>query len=179
MRLKFTLLIAVFLLTSSLAAAKNSQPSEWKPFNFSSFGSGFGVQAELEGSYLIHDDSIEVKVNKVTLYVSETCPYQGRRSIERLKFGLATEAGAKPKWKLSKAGQPINLALVMSPSDKYSLYDLYFVIPRDTSVDLLNSWFVVEIQTDELDLPVDDRRKGFVFASSCRDIFSSDLLAMR
>jgi hypothetical protein len=167
-------LIACFVLGIQGAYAQSDEESGSKPFHFSSRGTSFGVQGEFEGTYVIHQDSIEVTVAKATIYVSENCPYQGRRSINHLKFGLAVELGPDKRWKIETAGQPIPLQLVMSPKDQYSLHDLYFFIPKERNVDLSKRWFVVEIQTDALDVPGEKSGKGYVYAFSWKDIFLPD-----
>jgi len=171
MKYKPVLLIAFFLMGASITYARSGEDSESKAFHFSSRGSGFGVQGDFEGTYVIHDDSIEVSVTKATIYVSEHCPYQGRRSINQLKIGLATETGPGGRWKIESAGQPVALGLVMSPKEEYVLYDLYFFIPKEGSIDLTTRWFVAEIQTDAIDVPKEKQKRGFVFAFSCKDIF--------
>lgn len=171
MKSNVALLIVPLLLGMSVTYAQSAGESDAKPFHFSSRGTAFGVQGEFEGTYLIHDDSVEVNVAKATIYVSEHCPYQGRRGINRLKFGLATEIGPDGRWKIESAGQPLALELVMSPKEEYSLYNLYFLIPKDRSVDLAERWFVVEIQTDPLDVPREKDRRGYVYAFSCKDVF--------
>ncbi len=168
---KLLLLIAGLLLGASITYAQAKGESDSKSFHFSSRGTAFGVQGEFEGTYLVHDDSIELNVTKATIYVSEHCSYQGRRSINQLKFGLATETGFDGSWKTESAGPPLALDLVMSPKDEYSLYNLYFFIPKEGSLDLIQHWFVVEIQTDPLDVPQEKNRRGYVFAFSCKDIF--------
>jgi hypothetical protein len=171
MKLKPALLIALFLLGALVTYAQPEEGSDSIPFNFSSRDTAFGVQAEVGGTYLIHDDSIEVHVAKATIYVSEHCPYQGRRTINQLKFGLAVETGSEGRWKIETAGQPIALDLVMIPKEEYSLYDLHFFIPKEKSTDLAKRWFVVEIQTGALDIPQEKNKKGYVYAHSCKDIF--------
>jgi hypothetical protein len=171
MTYKLLLLFAGFLLGASIIHAQARGESDPKSFHFSSRGTASGVQGEFEGTYLAHDDSIEVSVTKATIYVSEHCPYQGRRSINQLRFGLATETGFDGSWKIEGAGLPLALDLVMSPKDEYALYNLYFFIPKKGSLDLVPHWFVVEIQTDPLDLPQEKNGRGYVFASSCKDIF--------
>jgi hypothetical protein len=171
MKAKVVLLIAFLLLALSVVHAQSGE-SDSKAFHFSSRGTAYGVQGEFEGAYVIHDDSIEVNVAKAVIYVSEHCPYQGRRSINQLKFGLAAEIGPNGRWKIESAAQPIPLQLVMSPKEEYSLHDLYFLIPKERSGDLAKRWFVVEIQTDALDAPQEKNGKGYVYAFSCKDIFT-------
>lgn len=170
MKIKLTLLIVFLLSGMSVADAQSQRESEATPFHFSSRDTCFGVQGEFEGTYLNHDDSIEVNVTKATIYVSEHCPYQGRSSINQVKFGLATET-ADNKWKIESRSRPINLALIMSPKEEHSLDVSYFLIPKDRTADLTKRWFVIEIQTDAIDSPSDERGRGYVFVSSRRDIF--------
>ena len=175
MKYKFVLgPIAFILLGVSMTYAQSSGEPGSKPFHFSSRGTPYGVQGEFEGTYLIHDDSIEVSVTKATIYVSENCPYQGRRSVNALRFGLATETSSDGRWKIESAGQPLTLGLVMSPKEEYALFNLYFLIPKGASIDLAKDWFVVEIQTDTLDIPQEKNKRGYVYAFSCKDIFLPD-----
>jgi hypothetical protein len=165
------LLILFLLVCLSPAYAQSAGESDPQPFHFSSRGTGYGVQGEFEGTYLIDEDLIEVNVTKATIYVSEHCPYQGRRSINQLKFGLATETDSHDSWKIESAAQPIYLELVMSPKEEYSLYDLHFLIAKESGMDMAKRWLVVEIQTDPLDGPREKNKRGYVYASSCRDVF--------
>jgi len=171
MKHKFALPIAFFLLGASMTYAQSGGDPGSKAFHFSSRGTAFGVQGEFEGTYLIHDDSIEVSVTKATIYVSENCPYQGRRSVNELRFGLATETSSDGRWKIESAGQSLTLGLVMSPKEEYALFNLYFLIPKEASIDLTKDWFVVEIQTDPLDIPQEKNKRGYVYAFSCKDMF--------
>jgi hypothetical protein len=171
MKPKLALLLSFLLLAAAVAYAQSEGESNSKSFHFSSRGTGFGVQGEFEGTYIIYDDSIEVKMDKATIYVSEHCPYQGQRSINQLKFGLATERVSDGRWEIESAGQPIILDLLMSPKEEYSLYNLTFSIPKDRNLDLAKRWLIVAIQTDALDVPQEKRKKGYVYAHSCKDIF--------
>ncbi|SRR5260370_12353625 len=128
MKVRFSYAIAFLLITTSSA---QSQATVGKPFHFSSRETAYGVQGELEGTYLIQDDSIAVNVKKMTIYVSEHCPYQGPRAINRLRFGLATEDGPNDRWKIESAAPPTLLTLVMSPKEEYTVYDSYFLIPKE------------------------------------------------
>ena len=171
MRYKLALLIAFCLFGGTVGYAQSGGESDSTPFHFSSRGTAFGVQGEFEGTYLIHHDSIEVNVTKATIYVSENCPYQGRRSINQLRFGLATQTSSDGKWKIESAGQSVALNLVMNPKEEYALYNLNFFIPKQGSIDLSKRWVVVEIQTDPLDVPPEKNKRGYVYAFSCKDIF--------
>jgi hypothetical protein len=175
MRYKLLLLAALFLTGTSNAHAQSASESEAKPFNFSSRGTPFGVQGEFAGSYIVHEDSIEVTVAQAKIYVSENCPYQGPRTITQMRFGLATKTATASgeSWKIESAGQPLALDLVMVPREEYSLYNLTFSIPKEAGLDLTKRWFVVAIQTDPLDAPPEKKLRGYVFASSCKDIFMS------
>ena len=171
MKYKLALLIAFFLLGATVGYAQSGGESDSIPFHFSSRGTAFGVQGEFEGTYLIHDGSIEVSVTKATIYVSENCPYQGPRSVNQLRFGLATETRFDGTWKIESAGKSVALNLVMNPKEEYALYNLDFFIPKEGSIDLSKRWFVVEIQTDPLDVPLGKNKKGYVYAFSRKDMF--------
>jgi hypothetical protein len=142
-----------------------------KPFHISSRGSAFGVQAEFEGTYRVTDFSVEIYVRKGTLYVSEHCPYQGRRRINYVKFGLGNNDS--DKWKVENSALPLYLYVVMSPRDEHSLTDVHFSLPKKQDIDLSKRWLVVEIQEDALDAPpLPEGRKGYSFVHSCKDMFA-------
>ena len=171
MKIKFVFLIVFVFLGATVTNAQPGQAAGAKPFHFSSRQSGFGVQGDFEGTYLIRDYAIEVNVTKATIYVSEHCPYQGRRSINWLKFGLVKDLGSEGRWKIETFAPPVALTLIMSPKEEYSFYNLYFVVPKERDADLTQRWFVAEIQTDAVDLPIENKTKGYVYAHSRRDIF--------
>jgi len=171
MKYKLVLLLAAFLLSTSPAHGQPRNTGGPQPFHVSSRGSANGVQTELEGIFVVNPESIEVNVTKATIYVSEHCPYQGRRSVNQLKLGLAAEVDSEGKWKIESSGLPLLLNLVMSPKEDYVLHNLSFLIPKESNADLSKRWFVAEIQTNVLDLPDQRDQVGYVFAFSCKDVF--------
>jgi hypothetical protein len=173
MRIKLTTLVLSFLLGTLAVSAQEAEASGPRPFHFSSRGSGFGVQVEVEGTFLVRDDSIEVNMAEATLYVSENCPYQGRRLISHLKFGLAVGTGPNGRWKIETAGEAMPLELIMSPREEHPLYNFSTTIPLERGIDLSKRWFVVEIQIDSIDVPDGKDRRGYTYAFSCKDIFLS------
>lgn len=173
MRIKLTALVLSLLLGTLAVSAQNAQSSGPRPFHFSSRGTPFGVQVEVEGTFLVRDDSIEVNMAEATLYVSEHCPYQGRRLISHLKFGLAVGTGPNGRWKIESAGEAMPLELIMSPREERPLYNFSTTIPFERGIDLSRRWFVVEIQEDSIDMPDVKERRGYTFAFSCKDIFLS------
>lgn len=169
MRSMLTLVCTFFLLGMSVANAQSADEPEAKSFHISSRGSAFGVQGEFEGTYRIYDSSIEVNVSKAMLYVSEHCPYQGRRMINYIKFELWNEAASR---KIENSTPPLYLYVVMAPRQEHALSDLHFSLPKESTLDLTKRWLVVEIQEDILDAPIVDGRKGYAYVHSCRDIFT-------
>ena len=170
------LIFAVLFLGMSSAYAQSTGESEDRPFHISSRGSAYGVQGEFAGTYRITDSSVEVYVSKGTLYVSEHCPYQGRRRINYIKFGLWNDGAAK--WKIENSAPPLYLYAVMSPREQQVMTDLKFSLPKESALDLAKRWLVVEIQEDALDAPpLEDGRKGYAFVHSCTDIFVKHDLA--
>jgi len=165
LRLAFTSL----LFGISVAYAQSTGEPEDKPFHISSRETAYGVQGEFEGTYRIYDSSIELYVSKATLYVSEHCPYQGRRGINYIKFGLWNEDASK--WKVENNALPLYLNVIMRPREEYSLSDLHFSLPKESTIDLAKRWLVVEIQEDTLDEPIESGKKGYAFVHSCKDIF--------
>ena len=175
MKAKLILLIALLMLGTSTASTQSGVESDASPFHISSRQTGFGVQGEFEGTYRIHDASIELDVRKATIYVSEHCPYQGRRSINSLKFGLWNEAYPKGQTAIESSSQSFPLSLILSPKEEYSLYDLHFSIPKESTTDLSKRWIVVVIQTDAIDSPNSKPGSGYVLAFSCKDIFKEQV----
>jgi hypothetical protein len=165
-------LIFTFLLLGMPATyAQSADGSEARPFHISSRGSAYGVQAEFEGTYQVRISSIEVYVSKAILTVSEHCPYQGRRRINYIKFGLWNQEASN--WRVENSATPLYLYAIMSPREEQSLSDLHFTLPKEITLDLARRWLVVEIQEDALDLPVDSRKAGYSFVHSCADIFKN------
>ncbi|HEX6626227.1 MAG TPA: hypothetical protein VF064_21095, partial [Pyrinomonadaceae bacterium] len=113
--------------------------------------------------------SIEVYVRKGVLYASEHCPYQGRRRINYIKFGLWNQEASK--WRVENSAPPLYLHVVLNPREEHLLSDLHFTLPKESTVDLAKRWLVVEIQEDALDAPAEEGRKGYAFVHSCEDIF--------
>lgn len=170
------LVFASLLLSMSVAGARSTDDPEAKPFHISSRGTAYGVQGEFEGTYRVRDSSIEVHVRKGTLYVSEHCPYRGRRRINYIKFGLWNEEATK--WRVENSAPPSYLHVVMSPGEEHLLSDLHFSLPKEGGLDLAKRWLVVEIQEDALDAPIEDGKKGYAFVHSCTDMFAKqDLIA--
>ena len=171
MRHMLMLVFTFLLLGTSAAYAQSVAESDGKPFHFSSRGSPFGLQAEFEGTYRVYDSSIEVYVSKATLYVSEHCPYQGRRQVNYIKFGLWNQDGPK---RVQNSSAPLYLSIIMSPREEHTITDLHFSLPKERTLDLEKRSFVVEMQEDAVDLaPLDYGKKGFAYAHSCKDIFAS------
>jgi hypothetical protein len=163
-------LIFIFLLLGMPATyAQSADRPKAIPFHISSRGTAYGVQGEFEGTYRVYESSIEVYVSKATLSVSEHCPYQGRRRINYIKFGLWNEQASK--WKVENSDTPLYLYVIMNPREEQPLSDLHFSLPKDSTLDLARRWLVVEIQEEALDLPIENRKIGYAFVHSCPDIF--------
>ena len=164
------LVFTFVLLGTSAAYGQSIAEPETKPFHFSSCGSAFGLQADFEGTYRVNDSSIEVYVSKATLYVSEHCPYQGRRRVNYIKFALWNLEGPK---RVENAATPLYLSVIMSPREEHTLTDLHFSLPKESTLDLEKRSFVVEMQEDALDMPPrEDGKKGFAYAQSCENLFA-------
>ncbi|MCM3872361.1 MAG: hypothetical protein ND895_16890 [Pyrinomonadaceae bacterium] len=162
------LMVTFLVLGISPAFAQSVDEPEATPFHISSRGSAYGVQGEFEGTYQVTDSSIEVYVSKATLYVSEHCPYQGRRRINYITLGLWNQEASNSR--IANRTQPLYLYVVMSPREEHLMFDLRFSLPLESTVDLAKRWLVVEIQEDTLDGPAQSG-KGYAFVHSCPDIF--------
>src|SRR5215204_6004306 len=163
------LIVTLLVFSVPTAYAQSAGEAEGTPFHISSRGSAYGVQGEFEGTYRITDSSVEVYVSKGALYVSEHCPYQGRRRINYIKFGLWNQEASK--WRVENSAPPLYLYVDMSPRDEHPLSDLHFTLPKESAIDLSRRWLVVEIQEDALDAPAEEGKKGYAFVHSCEDIF--------
>jgi hypothetical protein len=170
MRQKSLALFALFV-ASSLAAAQDGGVPEVRPFSVSSLGTPFAVQGHFEGEYRVHPGLVELRVTKAHVRVGEHCPYQGRRLLSAVRFGLAAKTD-NGRWEVADWCQDFFLEHVMSPGDTLSLGELYFRIPVDDAVDLSERWLVVQMEETALDVPEEERQKGYAFAHSRRDIFT-------
>ena len=168
-------LAAVLALLMSQPAGAGTRGARWQnaPFKISSLGSAFGVQVELEGTYTVNEHSVEVSVNRALIYVSEHCPYQGRRFVNTLVIGLATNT-PRGAWEIENRSLPVAVERVLSPREEYRLAGLHFQIPRSAGTDLTKRWLVVETEETSLDLPDNERdEKGYHFAHSRRNLFAN------
>ncbi len=170
---KGLLALVVLLSVSPLAGAQSAFSPEAHPFTISSLNTPFATQGEFEGEYRVYPERVELRVTKANVYLSEHCPYKGLRLLSAVKFGLAAGTDGN-RWKTVGAGKEFLMEQVMSPGDTYSLGELYFDIPRDSSIDLSKHWLVVQMEEFALELPEERQRKrpGYAFAHSRRDIFA-------
>jgi hypothetical protein len=168
----FALAAVVALLLSQPAGARGARQQK-VPFAISSLGTPFGVQVKVEGTYTVNETYVEVSVERALVYVSEHCPYQGRRYVNTLSVGLATTT-PRGRWDIENTGLPVLVQRVMGPRDEYRLAGLHFQIPRGAGTVLAKRWLVVEIEETAIDLPDDAREvKGYAFAHSRRNVFSN------
>ena len=171
----FALAAAVALLMLSQPAdadARGARRQQRAPFKISSLGSPFGVQVEVVGTYVVNEHYVEVSVDRALVYVSERCPYQGRRFVTTLAVGLATTT-PRGRWEIENRSLPLPVERVLSPREEYRLAGLHFQIPRSAGTDLSKRWLVVETEELALDVPDNERdEKGYAFAHSRRDLFA-------
>ena len=170
-----------FALAAVVALLLAAQPAQTRargalrqnvPFTISSLGTPFGVQVKVEGTYTVNDTYVEVNVERALIYVSEHCPYQGRRFVNTVIVGLAKNT---PRgWEIENRSLPVPVERVMRPREEYRLAGLSFQIPRNEGADLTKRWLVVETEETAIDLPDGEReRKGYAYAHSCRNLFAS------
>src|ERR1700724_1221031 len=70
--------------------------------------------------------------SKGALYVSEHCPYPGRRRINYIKFGLWNDDAAK--WRVENSAPPLYLYAIMSPREELATSDLDFSLPKESAL---------------------------------------------
>lgn len=166
--------VALLLLVSQPAETRARVVQEQpKPFAISSLGTAFGVQVTVVGTYTISEKHVDVYVERLFIRVSEHCPYQGRRFINTLVVGLATNS-KRGGWEIENRSLPIFVEHVMAPREEHRLVGLQFQIPRNEGTDLSKRWLVVA--TEEMSVDVPDQEKdevGYHFAHSCRTLFAS------
>jgi hypothetical protein len=163
--------VVALLLSQPAGACARGALRRDVPFTISSLGTPFGVQVKVEGTYTADETYVEVNVERVLIYVSEHCPYQGQRFVNTIAVGLATN---RPRgWEIENRSLPVSVERVMAPREEHRLAGLHFRIPRSAGSDLSKRWLVVEIEETSLDLPDGDGDgKGYHFAHSRRDIFA-------
>jgi hypothetical protein len=171
-----------FALASVVALLVVSQPAQSRAgavavrqkatFTISSLGTPFGVQVKFEGTYTVNETYVEVDVERAYIYVSEHCPYKGRRFVNTLVVGLATKTPSG-RWDIETRSLPVYVEHVMAPRDEYKLAGLHFQIPRNAGTDLSERWLVVVTEETSLDVPDHDPdATGYHLAHSRRDIFA-------
>lgn len=175
-RRTFALAVAAALLLVSHPAATRARVAQEQPpqpFTISSLGTAFAVQVTVVGTYTVSENYVDVNVERVLIRVSEHCPYQGRRFINTLVVGLATNTPSG-RWDIENRSLPVFVERVMGPRDEYRLAGLQFRIPRNEGTELSKRWLVVMTEETALDVPDHERdEKGYAIAHSCRTLFAS------
>jgi hypothetical protein len=162
--------VAALLLVSQPAGARGARQQK-VPFIISSLGTPFAVQVKVVGTYTVNEKYVEVTVERALIYVSEHCPYKGRRFINTILIGLATNTPSG-RWDIENRSLPVFVEHVMGPRDEYKLAGLQFQIPRSAGTELEKRWLVVVTEETALDVPDNERdEKGYAIAHSCRNLF--------
>lgn len=165
------LLVAFFLLCPAINQAQDSIDPPAVKFQMSSFNTSFGMQANFEGEYRVHPDSIEVSLTKAEIRISTHCPYQGRRNFAALQFGLAMNV-EDGRWVIAAASQKQIVERIMLPGEEYSLGATHFSIPKEPGVDLSQRWLVAQLDDIVLDTTDGKPSRGAAFVHSRRNIFT-------
>ena len=170
-------LAAVFALLLSQPADTYARAAHQQntPFKISSLGTSFGVQVEIEGTYTVNEHYVELSVDRAFIYVSEHCPYKGRRFVSTLSIGLGATT-PNGRWDIENSSLPLPVERVLSPREEYRLAGLHFQIPRSAGSDLSKRWLIVVTEETALDLPDNERdEKGYAFAHSRRNLFANPI----
>jgi hypothetical protein len=166
---------ALLLLSLAADARAQAAPRQTGTFKVSSLKSPFGVQLEVEGTYAINENYVEVNVDRALVYVSERCPYQGRRFVTTLSVALGAPGTRGPgSWEIETRSLPLVVERVMSPREEYRLAGLHFQIPRNEGADLTKRWLIFETEELAPDAPEPERDvKGYAYAHSHRCLFTT------
>ena len=169
MKTRTFLLLFVVVICVPVTAAQQSREPASHPFVITNVKTAFAIQGYFEGEYRVYEDQIALHVTKSFISLSDHCPYDGRRLITAVKFGLAesTAISWKPR---NLVGLP--LSFVMVPKDRLDLGEMDVSIPREVSMDLTTRWLVVQIDETTLDGIWDELPQGVSFAHSRRDLFA-------
>jgi hypothetical protein len=171
----FALAAFAALLTLSHSAGVRAQgvPRQSGSFKVSSLNSPFGVQLEVEGTYTVNETYVEVNVERALIYVSERCPYQGRRFVSALSVGLGAKTPSG-RWEIENRSLPLVVERTLSPREEYRLAGLHFQIPRSEGADMTRRWLIFETEELDLDADADERDvKGYAYAHSRGCVFTS------
>jgi hypothetical protein len=160
------LAIAFFLFMPLLVNAQDASP-----LHISSLDTAFGVQVDFEGELLLFPERVEVRLRNARIYVSEKCPYQGRRHLSEVSIGLARKE--QKSWKIISRSNAQHLDLVMRPGEASNLGELTFFIPRNQIEELSGHWLVVQLEGTSPDAFLEKEQQVHFFAHSRRDIFVS------
>ena len=164
---------ALLLLAQAADASAGGALRRTGTFKVSSLSSPFGVQVEVEGTYTANEDYVEVNVDRALIYVSERCPYQGRRFVTTLSVGLGAPS-PRGSWEMENRSLPVVVEQVLRPREEYRLAGLHLQIPRSEGADLTKRWLVVETEELDLDAPEPERDvKGYAFAHSRKCVFAN------
>lgn len=164
---------ALMLAAQPSGTSAQSTARQNVPFTISSLGTPFGVQIGIVGTYTVNETYVEVNIERARIYVSEHCPYQGRRFVNTIVVGLATQT-PRGRWEIENRSLPVFVEQVLSPREEHRLAGLSFRIPRNANTDLSKRWLVVEMEETALDVPDHDPdRTGYHLAHSRRDLFAA------
>jgi hypothetical protein len=136
--------------------------------------SGFAYAAIIEGKYRILPERIELTVNKMTIYLRDNAPYRGQRRLASIRGALATEkTEGRSSWSITQRSKEESIGMIMRPGDEYTLENLKFTIPKDSSTDLPKHWLVFSIESYILELgEARAKQPGYAYAHSAHNIFS-------
>jgi hypothetical protein len=169
MKNKIFLTLLVLVIAGVVTGAQQSIEPRPHQFVISNMKTAFATQGDFEGEYRIYKDRIVLHMTKAIIRISDHCPYDGRRLITALRFGLAEST--EKSWKPSNL-VGFHLNRIMVPNDGFDLGEMEFSIPRDDSFDLSMRWLVVQIDETALDGVIEENPNGYSFAHSQRDIFA-------
>lgn len=162
-----TLLVA--LATSSASASAQTSPALEGRF-LAETSSPFAVAGAFAGTYRVFDDRVEVTIPNASLFVRPNCPYRGRSRVVSLRVALAEPVRqGEARWRRTHHSDAVAVDRVMVPGDQVQMDQVRVSIPLEPGVDLANSWIVITLEVQALD--IEDQRGGETHAHTARDLF--------
>lgn len=131
--------------TSTLAPAQ-------RPFRMSSLHATYPLVAELRGTYVVGENSIEVNVAEGQLRSHLSDDYGVRGTLRNLALRVSLGAPTPTGWALDTLGTQDAVADSLLTESSVKFGNLRFVLPIAPSVSLNERWLVFQLSADHAGL---------------------------